>query len=297
MRSDGVATKMKDSPFSQGDHFAKIRGARLWYSVRGRGPPMLFQPGGAGWGGDIAPYIRSLRGLEKDKTMIYLEPRGIGRSQRLRGRAVYSLKEYVKETEALREHLCLPRLSLAGHSYGGAIAVSYALEYPSRVERLLLLDTAPSFQSDDDEAWAKRRKGYHAAERKWKSAERRIRDRDELARAYMRIWIPVLHFYDRSKVAAKFDQVLSKMIWSSAPWEYWCEHEWLTFDISRKLSRVAAPTLIVVGDDEPPMFTSGSRLLRDKIPNSQLTVIKKCGHWPMIERPREFLRAIEAFLK
>jgi proline iminopeptidase len=297
VRGGCVPARMKTGPPSQGEHLADIRGIRLWYHVRGRGPPMLFQPGGAGWGGDITPYIEGLKGLEKHRTMIYLEPRGIGRSQRLRGRNVYALREYVAETEALRVHLGIPKLSLAGHSYGGAIAISYALAYPQRVEKLLLLDTSPSFQLSDDEAWMKRRRGYQAADREWKRAKKSIRDRDELARAYMRIWIPVLHFHDYSKVAVRFDEILSKMIESSEPWEYWCEHEYLTFDVTSVLKGIDAPTLIVVGDDEMPRFKQGSMLLRDRIPNSKLAIIKRCGHWPMIEHPREFLRATESFLQ
>lgn len=56
------------------------------------GPPLVFQPGGAGWGGDATPYIGTPGPLEAAHTVVYYDPRGIGRSGRS-DPALYALDE------------------------------------------------------------------------------------------------------------------------------------------------------------------------------------------------------------
>ncbi|UCE14678.1 MAG: alpha/beta hydrolase, partial [Candidatus Heimdallarchaeota archaeon] len=132
-----------DDVLSPGEHYVNIRGVNLWYLVQGSGPVMIFQPAGAGWGGDALIYIESLKPLEKIRTVVYLEPRGIGHSQRVDHPHAYAMKEYVEDLEALRRYLQIPKIDLAGHSHGGFIALLYSIHYPENIERLLLFDTTP----------------------------------------------------------------------------------------------------------------------------------------------------------
>ncbi len=74
-----VAAQASD-PLAPGEHEVELRGVRIWYLVRGSGPVLLIQPGGAGWGGDATVYIETLRPLEAAYTLVYYDPRGIGRS-------------------------------------------------------------------------------------------------------------------------------------------------------------------------------------------------------------------------
>ena len=86
-----------EDTLSPGEHYAVINGVKLWYLVRGEGPVLLFHPGGAGWGGDASPYIETLKPLEKERTVVYLEPHGIGHSERLSDSTAYSMEKYVEE--------------------------------------------------------------------------------------------------------------------------------------------------------------------------------------------------------
>ncbi|MCI0419845.1 MAG: alpha/beta hydrolase [Acidobacteria bacterium] len=147
-----------------GEHEVVIRGVRLWYLVRGEGPILLVQPGGAGWGGDISPYITTLQPLERVRKVVYLEPRGMGRSQRLENSSAYAMDEYVNDIEALRQELNLSRVAILGHSHGSFVALSYAIRFRERVERLVLVGASPHLLLGDHEGWAQQRPGYAEAQ-------------------------------------------------------------------------------------------------------------------------------------
>ncbi len=70
-----------------------------------------------------------------------------------------------------------------------------------------------------------------------------------------------------------------------------------SYDVSRLLDRIAAPTLIIRGDDEMPSRVSSAQGLKDGILTSELKVVFECGHWPMMEQPQDFFDAVEPFLR
>lgn len=288
---------MTISTLSRGEHYARVRSAKLWYLVRGQGPPLLVQPGGAGWGGDAQPYIKSLKPLEELRTVIYLEPRGIGQSERLPHPESYRLQEYVEDIEALREYFGLPQIAIAGHSHGGFVALQYAIQYPENVERLVLMNTSPYRGLGDVEAWAQRRMGYAealTALEQVQQDEALTPDERHLQRLLIRL--PVIHFYDYASVESTVAPLLKAMRVSAEPFEFFTREEGDTYDVRHLLDRITAPTLVILGDDDMPHIVLGAEILRDTIPDSELAIIERCGHWPMIERPEEFFAAVKGFL-
>ena len=89
---DGDA--INEEALTTGEHFANIGGAELWYLVRGVGPVLLIYPAGAGWGGDASIYYKTLQPLEEYRKVVYFEPRGLGKSDRLVYNS-YSMGHYI----------------------------------------------------------------------------------------------------------------------------------------------------------------------------------------------------------
>ena len=112
-----------------------------WREV-GSGPPLLIHPGGPGCS---SRHFGELPELEAERTLLMLDPRGTGDSDRPRDDPRYDLEDYAADVEAVREHLDLERLDLLGHSHGGFVAMVWAGAYPDRVDRLILANTAPRF--------------------------------------------------------------------------------------------------------------------------------------------------------
>jgi proline iminopeptidase len=280
-------------PLAPGEHEVELRGVDLWYLVRGSGPVLLIQPGGAGWGGDATIYVETLQPLEAAHTVVYYDPRGIGRSSRSEDPALYTLDEYVEDLEALRRHLGIDMLNLAGHSHGGSVALIYALAYPERVARLLVLNSGP-FVHDPGPDWWEARAGFEAAQARWAAADTTLSP-DELHAEFIRSFFPVAHFHDYEPVRQAVEALLARTTFSVEPFQQF-EREMATFDIRDRVAEIRSPTLIVMGDDDPPDVREGSWLLHERIPGAQLFVVPGCGHWPAIERPDLFFPAVLRFL-
>jgi pimeloyl-ACP methyl ester carboxylesterase len=67
--------------------------------------------------------------------------------------------------------------------------------------------------------------------------------------------------------------------------------------LTDKVARISIPTLVVWGGDDPVVPLADGRDYAEKIPGAKLIIIPKCGHAPSIERPQEFINAVEPFLK
>src|SRR3990172_3269472 len=96
--------------------------------------PILLLPGLGGFGG---VWRHTLPALGRHATAIALDLPGFGLSSKPPG--PYPLAFFARAIEGFRRGLGLDRLALVGHSMGGAVAVAYALAYPSRVECLALV--------------------------------------------------------------------------------------------------------------------------------------------------------------
>ena len=64
-----------------------------------------------------------------------------------------------------------------------------------------------------------------------------------------------------------------------------------------QLSRIATPTLVVVGRDDPSTPVSDAELLSERIAGSQLAVIEEAAHLPNVERPKAFNEILDQFLR
>ncbi|MER1968001.1 alpha/beta fold hydrolase [Castellaniella sp. GW247-6E4] len=69
-----------------------------------------------------------------------------------------------------------------------------------------------------------------------------------------------------------------------------------SFDVRDKLSRLTVPTLIIVGEEDEITPIASSQFLHDAIPGSELHIIPKAAHFPMLERSHTFNQTALAFL-
>lgn len=117
-------------------------GFDLYYRTAGTGRPVLILSGGPG---DDCDYMTPVAlDVAKSAQAILLEQRGTGRSiPPLVNPQSINLAIYLDDLEALRIHLKIEKWTLVGHSAGGLLAMYYAIAHPDRVDKLVLLDTAP----------------------------------------------------------------------------------------------------------------------------------------------------------
>src|SRR5438093_739278 len=119
----------------------ELNGVRLYTRRVGHGPPVVVLHGGPGAHHDyLLPQYDHL--AEGGRTLLYYDQRGGGRSPVPRDIPV-GWREHVVDLEALRGHWGLDRLTVIGYSWGGLLALLYALEHPDRIARLALVSSAP----------------------------------------------------------------------------------------------------------------------------------------------------------
>src|SRR3989440_5285052 len=118
----------------------ELNGARIFPRRVGAGPPVVVLHGGPGAHHDylLPQYDRLARG----RTLLYYDQRGGGRSPVPRDTPV-GWREHVADLEALRDRWRLDRVTLLGYSWGGLLAMLYALEHPAPIGPLALVSAPP----------------------------------------------------------------------------------------------------------------------------------------------------------
>lgn len=119
----------------------KVRDTRLYVDQRGRtdAPPLLFLHGGPGAGSYDFMAFQGDR-LAGDFHLIGVDQRGVQRSDPLTGPV--DEQDLIADFEALREQLGIERWALLGHSYGGRLALRYAVTHPSSITRVVFENPA-----------------------------------------------------------------------------------------------------------------------------------------------------------
>jgi pimeloyl-ACP methyl ester carboxylesterase len=142
----------------------------------------------------------------------------------------------VEDLEALRRHVGLDAFDLAGHSHGGSVALKYALAYPDRLDRLVVLDSTP-FVRELDPEWLAMRAGYMAAQARW-AAKDTAPSPDEQHAEFIRTFLPVLHFNDYEVVRQTIEEILSRTTFSPEPYQQ-AERELYSLDIRDRMRPLA----------------------------------------------------------
>src|SRR5262245_1406622 len=125
-----------------------FRDYRTWYRVVGELSvstgrlPLLVLHGGPGFPHD---YLEDLAGLADDgRPVVFYDQLGCGRSDHPDDHSLWVMDTFVEEVAAVRDRLALERVHLLGHSWGGWLALEYALGRPSGLASLVLASAGPS---------------------------------------------------------------------------------------------------------------------------------------------------------
>ena len=291
-----------ENPLALGQHTAVIDGSSIAYHVFGKGPVVIAHPGGpgGGWG-----YLR-MPEVEKFATVVYIEPIGTGASGRLPNPAEYSRERDTSTLEGLRAHLGIEKIVLLGHSYGGFVALEYALSYPNHLRGLVLYDTAPTngpdFQKDvqANKKWFENEPWY--ADATSALSELGNAESDEELTTMFRRAVPlyVAHWTERHKEFESSAPPLllylerSQRRKAHAPP---AEKPRNVFDVRPRLPDIMAPTLILVGQKDFICSEKMASVMHQGIPGSRLVVFQGIGHLGHSETPAEHAGAIRAFLE
>ncbi|MEU7880183.1 alpha/beta fold hydrolase [Microbispora bryophytorum] len=272
--------------------FVNINGARLNVEVLGEeGAPVLIAHHGGGGIGSLAEPKATFGPLSDLFRVVVFDARGCGLSE---GVPPYSHAQWAADVDALREWAGAESVVIAGGSYGGFIAMEYAIAYPDRVRAMILRDTSPD-RTNLELAHENARRQTRV-ELDWENYERYwsgdIRDDADLKARWAEL-IPLYdHEYDPAKAAARVEAGIYRYEAHN-----WCfQHNAPIYDVKPQLPSVTCPTLVTVGRHDWVTPVSSSETIASLVPNSTLVVFEESGHSPQIEEAELFQQTMREFL-
>lgn len=264
---------------------AHTNGIDLYYELHGRGEPLVLIPG---LGYDGWMWHRMIPGLAEHFQVISLDNRGSGQSAKPPG--PYSAQLLAADAVGLLDELGLQRAHVMGHSMGGFIAQALALDYPERVDRLILSATnfgGPRHVPITPEAMAvltdvsgdpieRLRRGIvvsGAAGFAEKNPE------------FIEYWVNyrVQHPIDPAGYQSQLAIGLS-LIPEAAAFE-------------GRLGNVQAPTLVLFGAQDKVVPPGNADLLAARIAGARVVILPDAGHFFPFETPDAAVAAVVGFLK
>jgi pimeloyl-ACP methyl ester carboxylesterase len=254
----------------------------MYYELRGDGFPVVMIMGlGANvyWWDPIL-----LDDLSEKFTILIFDNRGAGRTDK--PQIDYSIKMFADDTASLMSALSIEKAHIIGVSMGGMIAQELAINYPEKVEKLVLCVTHPG--------------GSKAIPPAPEVLQKLIVDRtsitkEEIAKHTMELLFPDDFLKNNPFMA---DIILRRLLKFMIPPDAFTRqlNAILNFDAYKRLENIKAPTLVVAAGRDVLVPPENSRLIVEKIPNSRLVTFERSGHGLIVQERDRFEELVFEFL-
>ena len=238
--------------------------------------------------------------------VIYYDQRGRGRST---GDVVpdeVTIGSEIEDLDSVRRYFGLDSVAVLGHSWGGVLAMEYAIRHPDRVSHLILVNTAPASAADNlmfREHLRRTRPARDVERMQALASSARYQAGDlEVEAEYYRIHYKVAlrqpehidqvvgrlrtHFTEESVLAARaIEDRLYDETWRSDG-----------YDLIPKLEAQDIPTLVIHGSHDfvPTALVAH---IAEAMPRGRLVVLQECGHFAYLEHPDEFHEHVTALFE
>jgi proline iminopeptidase len=240
----------------------------------GAGKPVILLAGGPGMN---AEYLDPIRETIANYRFIIPDQRGSGRSvMEVADSTHLTVARYVEDLELLRKHLKIEKLIIAGHSWGGMLGMAYAAQYPTQVDRLILIGSGGvtgNFNTYFESNINMRLHDEDIADAK--AAKTVIDQLRAIAPGY---------FFDRKK-GLSFKNMITETT-ANANIQEILFHASKDYTASglrgEKLRRFDRPVYIIQGRQDP-IGESTVYETKTYLPQAKISFIERCGHFPWFE--------------
>jgi pimeloyl-ACP methyl ester carboxylesterase len=270
-----------------------IRDVSLFVQVVGNGYPLVLMHGGPG---QDHTSLLSLEPCADQFSLVFYDHRCNGRSE---GADVSSMtwENLTADADALRQELGFEKWAVLGHSFGGNVALEYALRYPQSLSHLILINTGADYwwaQENAPQILAKRGYSPSAVQACRRFFNGQIAPREfnstflKFARAYF-YRINLLGLAWEMLIGPRPELRPEALIFAGSQ----LLDGWTVMD---RLAEIQVPTLVVAGRQDFLYPPEHQAILADRLPNAELVLIERAGHNPHMERPAEVIEEIRRFM-
>jgi pimeloyl-ACP methyl ester carboxylesterase len=247
--------------------FLDREGVNVYFETHGSGPAILLTHGFSAtsqmWQGQIDA-------LARDHTLILWDMRGHGQSDSPADDALYSEALTTADMAALLDHHGFDKAVIGGLSLGGYMSLAFNVDFPERVNGLLIIDTGPGYKRDEPrQAW--NRQANASADAIEADGEAALSGGSaERSRS--------VH-----KDLAGLVRAGRTMLTQHTP------------RVIASLPHIAVPAIVVAGAQDEP-FLAATDYMAAKIPGARKVIVEDAGHAVNMDQPEVFNEAIRSFL-
>lgn len=257
------------------------------YSEAGRGAPLVFLHGSGPGVSGMSNFARNLPVFATGFRSIVIDMPGYGRSPARKWTRPYA-EHAAEAVVSFLDAIGVEQTHLLGNSMGGWVAIETALLAPDRVDRMVLMGPG----------------GLYSTIFAPPASEGSARLREFIAnpsRQAMRAWVDTM-VYDKSLIT---DELLDeRMANASAPGAVERMRAILASNtmpsshgpVIALLKQIQHPTLVTWGRDDRMLPLEGAFFGTRQMPNADLHIFSRCGHWAQVERKSQFERVAVDFL-
>ena len=249
--------------------FSTIAGLRTRYICLGEGEPILLLHG---WGTQIESLSPLTTHLTRYRKVYVLDFPGFGASQL--PPADWTVGNYTEWIYQFIAKFNLEKIALLGHSFGGRVAIKFAAAWPEAVDRLVLVDSAGVRQYETT-------------------------PRFQFYRLVAKLGRPVLSSLPpgmRKRAQWRLYKAIGSTDYLTAGSMKGTYSKVISEDLEPFLPLIRARTLLIWGEQDQATPVTDARVMAQKIPDNQLVVIPKAGHYPFLDQPQQVFQALDAFL-
>jgi proline iminopeptidase len=291
---------VSDWPAPVREGFETVRGYRLfWRSVGDPGPAgtVVTLHGGPGMTHDyLLPFVDL---AQHGYRVVFYDQLGCGRSDLARDVSEYSVDRDVSDLESLRQTLGLGRVHLLGSSYGGLLAIAYALAHPEPLKSLVSVSGLANVPLTVREMQRLKRElpapflevlEQHEARGEYQHPDYLAAVREYYRRHLCRLWPwpePLAYSLDHIS-PPKYGTM-------NGPNEFTITGTIRDFDVTDRLREIRVPTLVTTGkyDEVTPTV---ARSIHEHIPGSELRLFEESSHTAFWEERSRYLSVLGEFL-
>ena len=269
------------------DRYTRVNGARIRYWREGDGQPVLFVHG---LGASVELWLPNVLGLRHCLTALAVDLPGFGRSER--GTMPYSLPNGARFLRDFVDALGFERVSLVGNSMGGVLCLQYALAYPERLDRLVLIASAGLGR---ELSGSLRMLGLPGVS--WLLLKRSRPDWVEpgLRSCLADPWCISAEYVQLCTAASGHRQAMASFV-EAVRVGVTLRGQHPRIVLRDRLHTIRAPTLLIWGQQDTVIPVHHAYAARERLHDASLVVLENCGHCPQIEHPARVNGILEQFL-
>lgn len=278
--------------------YLNVAGGKVWYRIVGEGDktPILVLHGGPGV---PSYYLKPLDALAKDRSVIFYDQLGCGKSDRITDTTLMTVQHYVDELGQVINQLGLKDFYLYGQSWGTMLGTDYYLQHPQGIKALILSSPAlsiPLWLKDADTLIATLPDSVQKAIRI--NEQNKTYDALEYQQAIQTYY---QNFLARKLPwSADLDSSFSQMgenvyKYMGGASEFTVTGELKNYDRTNRLGEIKIPTLFIAGEfDEARPSTV--KYYQSLVPDAKFVLIENVGHLTTQDNPQKNIDAITEFI-